>query len=178
MNIERALTVEGWMYEPELKYLAHAASTRKRIAEIGSWKGRSATAMALNTEGLVFCVDTWSGHLEASEHFSVDCFKDFLKNTKDIPNILPIPLESTHAAAIFKRYGFQFDMVFIDGLHHFEGVVDDIKAWRELLAPDAIFCGHDYGHRDWLGVEQAVREVVPKFRIVEGTSIWTTEGVE
>jgi len=31
MNLERALTVEGWMYEPELEYLAHAASTRKTI---------------------------------------------------------------------------------------------------------------------------------------------------
>lgn len=175
MNIERALTVEGWMYAPELEYLAKAASTRKRIAEIGSWKGRSATAMAMNTDGLVCCVDTWSGHLEASEHFSADCFKDFLANTQDIPNIMPIPLGSVRAAAIFRRFGFQFDMVFLDGLHHFEGVVDDIEAWRGLLTPNAIFCGHDYGDENWPGVKKAVDLLIPNFRRVPETNIWTTE---
>ena len=148
MNLERALATEGFMDPPELEYLAHAASRSWRIAEIGSWRGRSAIAMAENTNGLVRCIDTWSGHFENSENLSAECLKDFLKNTKDITNILPVPLESTRAAAIFARFNMTFDMIFIDGRHDYEGVVADIEAWRPLLRHDGILCGHDYGHSD------------------------------
>jgi predicted O-methyltransferase YrrM len=175
MSIERALATEGFMEPPELEYLSRAASRMGRIVEIGSWKGRSAIAMASNTEGLIFCVDTWSGHLEASDHFSAECFKDFLRNTKDYVNILPIPLESTQACLTFWEHGFQFDMIFIDGRHDYEGVAADIHAWRDVLAPRGILCGHDYGHSDWPGVKKAVDELVPTARRVPNTNIWTTE---
>lgn len=175
MNIEKALTIEGFMEPAELDYLAHVASGRHRIAEIGSWKGRSAIAMASNTRGLIYCVDTWSGHLESSENLSVECFRDFLRNTAGFINILPVPLESCHAAAIFGESGYVLDMVFIDGRHDFVGVERDIKAWTALLRTGGILCGHDYGHPDWPDVKEAVNKFVPKFRIVPGTNIWTTE---
>jgi predicted O-methyltransferase YrrM len=177
MNIERALTVEGFMEPIELEYLANAASKCKRIAEIGSWKGRSASAMAMNTSGLVYCVDTWSGHLEASDHFSADCFKDFLRNTKDLHNVLPIPLESSHACAIFREFGFTFDMIFLDGRHDYEGISADITNWKTVLAPGAILCGHDLGHSDWPDVQKAVELMIPDYRRVPNTNIWTTETI-
>jgi predicted O-methyltransferase YrrM len=164
------------MEPPELEYLASAASKHRRILEIGSWKGRSAIAMAENTSGLVYCVDTWSGHLEASEHFSAECFMDFLKNTKSFNNIIPIPLESSHVAAIMKPFGMHLDMIFIDGRHDYEGVVADISNWSPLLVEGGILCGHDYGHSDWPDVARVVGLLVPKFRIVPNTNIWTTEG--
>jgi predicted O-methyltransferase YrrM len=175
MNLKQALATEGFMELFELEYLAHAASKSKRILEIGSWKGRSAIAMASNTDGLVYCVDTWSGHLDASDHFSAECFKDFIRNTKGFTNIIPFPLESLQAAAIFQRFGFQFDFIFIDGRHDYEGVVRDLVAWAPLLAPGAILAGHDYGHPDWPDVKTAVDELVPQAHRVTDTNIWTTE---
>ena len=59
MNIERALQIPGMMSEEELVYLAELASDRECIVEIGSWMGRSARAMADNTKGKMYCVDTW-----------------------------------------------------------------------------------------------------------------------
>lgn len=176
MNLKHALETEGFMELPELEYLAYAASRSSRILEIGSWKGRSAIAMAENTKGLVYCVDTWSGHLEASENFSAECFMAFLKNTKGFLNIVPIPLESSHAAAILSRFRQHLDMIFIDGRHDYEGVAADIQAWTPLLAPRGILAGHDYGHPDWPDVVTAVDKLVPKFRRVPETNIWTTEG--
>ena len=164
------------MEVPELEYLAHVASQSTRILEIGSWKGRSAIAMADNTDGLVYCVDTWSGHLEASDHFSAECFRDFLRNTKDHVNILPVPLESCHAASIFGRFKFQFDMIFVDGRHDLVGVECDLAAWTPLLAEGGILCGHDYGRPDWPDVKTAVDRLVSKYRVVPNTTIWTTEG--
>jgi predicted O-methyltransferase YrrM len=175
MNIEPALTIEGFMEVPELDYLAHAASLSDGIVEIGSWRGRSATAMAVNTKGLVHCVDTWSGHLDASDHFSAECYKDFLKNIRTLRNILPVPLESSHACEIFRTFGSKFDMIFIDGRHDYDGVEADIVNWSPLLSPGGILCGHDYGHPDWPDVERAVKALVPDFRIVPNTNIWTTE---
>ena len=60
MNITRALQIPGMMSEEELTYLAELASDREWIVEIGSWMGRSARAMADNTKGTVYCVDTWA----------------------------------------------------------------------------------------------------------------------
>ncbi len=176
MNIEKALETPGFMEISELEYLASAASKHRRILEIGSWKGRSAIAMAENTTGLVYCVDTWSGHLEASEHFSAECFMAFLKNTKSFNNIIPIPLESSHVADIFRPFGQHLGMIFIDGRHDYEGVKKDIVNWTPLLDEGGILCGHDYGHPDWPDVVKAVDELVPNFRRVPNTNIWTTEG--
>jgi predicted O-methyltransferase YrrM len=175
IDITPALGIEGFMEVPELEYLACAARKSKRILEVGSWKGRSAIVMAYNTKGLVHCVDTWSGHLDASDHFSADCFKDFLKNTNCFANILPIPLESVHCASIFSQFGYRFDMIFIDGRHDYDGVVRDIKAWKPLLSENGILCGHDYGHPDWPDVKNVVDELVSNFRVVRNTNIWTTE---
>jgi predicted O-methyltransferase YrrM len=177
MNIEKALPVQGFMDIPELEYIACAANKSVNIVEIGSWRGRSAIGMAQNTDGIVTCVDTWSGHLEASDHFDPECFKDFLRNTKGFDNILPVPLESSKAAKVFANAGHLFDMIFIDGRHDFEGVKADIENWTPLLSPGGILCGHDYGHSDWPDVVSVVNLIIPKFRVVPNTTIWTTEGV-
>lgn len=59
-NIENALKiVQGGTEVPELLWLADQAYERGSIVEIGCWTGRSTTALADNTDGVVFCVDSW-----------------------------------------------------------------------------------------------------------------------
>ncbi len=79
------------------------------------------------------------------------------------------------AASLLIEFGQMFDMVFIDADHSYEGCRDDIAAYRPLLKPGGLFCGHDYPWPSvavpWKGVGRAVREAfgVPK----EGpSSIW------
>lgn len=179
MNIERALATEGWMTELELTYLAEVASKSRLIVEVGSWMGRSTCALAANTPGVVFAVDTWKGSEEhatmLADKPSGWLYERFLANTDGLPTI-PLMLLSLEAAALLQRCGELVDMIFIDANHSYDSVKADIQAWMPLLAPRGIICGHDYDPPNWTGIKQAVDECVPKFRIVPGTTIWSTEG--
>lgn len=177
MNIERALAVNGWMSEAELTYLAEAASSSQTIVEIGSWKGRSTLALACNTPGTVYAVDTWKGTEqqgdELSQHEPGWLLEEFKRNTAGISNI--VICEGTSVDMARLHMGLTVDMIFIDGYHTYEGVRDDILSWSPMLRPGGILCGHDYVPPYWDGLLKAVHEFIPKFRVVEGTTIWTTE---
>jgi hypothetical protein len=176
LDIERAINTCGWMSEVELAYLAECASKSRCIVEIGSWKGRSTLALACNTPGIVYAVDTWKGTEqqgdELAQHPEGWLLEEFKRNTAGLDNIVICEGPSVEMAA---RYaGLEVDMLFIDGYHTYEGVRSDILAWRPMLRPGGILCGHDYIPPYWEGLLRAVRELVPKFRVID--TIWTTEG--
>lgn len=178
VNIERALAAVGWMSEAELSYLAEVAAKSPLIVEIGSWKGRSTLALACNCPGIVYAVDTWKGTEqqgdELAQHEDGWLFGQFTRNMAGLDNIQPLVMTSLLAAEWLRNR--RFDLVFIDGYHTYEGVRDDILAWTPLLNHGGILCGHDYIPPYWDGLLRAVHEFVPKFRVVPGTTIWTTEG--
>jgi len=177
MNIARALACPGFMSEAELSYLARIAGKSRRIIEVGSWKGRSTIAFAENTSGIVWAVDSWDGRLQHDTEAPINrqVFNEFLHNTEGLTNIWPVPMESTAAAKLMREAGMLADVVFIDGTHSYEAVKADILAWRPLLACYGIFCGHDFADPNWSGVEKAVRELIPKFSVID--HIWTTEAL-
>jgi SAM-dependent methyltransferase len=181
MSLERALAISGWMTEAELFYLATTASRSQQIAEIGSWQGRSTRALADHTCGIVCAVDTWKG---SAEEWHIAELKDkplnwlfntFCANMSDLSNVLPYQMTSLEAAEHFLTAGTRFDFIFLDASHDYENVAADIRAWQPLLCPDGIFAGHDYNPPTFPGVVQAVHELVPRFRVLEGTALWTTE---
>jgi hypothetical protein len=61
-------------------------------------------------------------------------------------------------------------MVFIDANHLYEPVKFDITAWRNLVCPGGLLCGHDYRDPE-PGVKQAVDELVPNRKLGPDT-IW------
>lgn len=181
VTIERAKTVEGWMSEKELQYLAEAANKSKVIIEVGSWMGRSTCALAESTYGKVYAVDTWKGSDEP-EHAKILAgkpegwlFDQFKANTAHLDNVETIQASSIEAADALWKAGIKADMIFIDGDHTEAGAKYDIRVFRSLLSPEGILCGHDYASY-CPGVIKAVGEAAPKFRVVPGTTIWTTEG--
>jgi predicted O-methyltransferase YrrM len=56
-----------------------------------------------------------------------------------------------HAAAV--------DLLFIDASHEREATIRQYDAWRPALARDAVVLFDDYGHPDFPGVRQAVRDL-------------------
>ena len=50
-----------------------------------------------------------------------------------------------------------FDLVFIDALHDYENVMQDISLWWPLVRKGGILAGHDFNHK-WPGVERAVAD--------------------
>lgn len=181
IDISHALTVEGWMMESELSYLAEAASKSKLVVEVGSWMGRSTSAIAANTTGKVIAVDTWKG---SEEHAPMLAGKppswlreQFIVNTLGFENLSLAEMESGAAVVLLRGLDIHPDMVFIDANHSYDTVKSDIFGWTSLLAEGGFICGHDYDPPNWMGIKQAVDECMPKFRVVPGTTIWTTEGV-
>lgn len=177
VNVSKALEIPGWTSEKELVWLAEQAARRMCIVEVGCWKGRSTRALADNTRGLVYAVDTWKGteadgHLKELEGKPTGwLLKMFLDHMAD--NVVPLPVPSVLAPPIVQKLNYKVDMVFIDGAHDYESVKADIAAWLPLLAPGGLFCGHDYdGGRP--GVVRAVREAFPKHHVAAG-SIWVAE---
>jgi predicted O-methyltransferase YrrM len=170
--IERALTIEGWMSAEELTWLAEQAGSATKIAEIGSWRGRSTAALSDNTTGTVWAIDTWEGSPETD--FDPDfkaggpewLYGEFTKSMRE--NVKPVRLSSVEAAYMFEAIEDRFDLIFIDGAHDYASVVADISAWRPLLAEGGTLCGHDY----WPGSD--VRKAVDELLVVSNPagSIW------
>lgn len=172
MNIDRALQTDGWMTTKELTYLAMVAKNAMKIVEVGSWKGRSTCALAENTIGVVYAIDTWQGSPEQGTDFDpVQVELEFHRNVKGLP-VIPWKADSIFAAGLLDTLDVQFDLVFIDAKHAYESVKEDIQAWMKLVRRGGILCGHDY-HECWPGVQKAVGELLPQFTVVSDTTIWT-----
>jgi hypothetical protein len=72
----------------------------------------------------------------------------------DIVSLMKLP--SVEAAACFGDKSLAF--VFIDADHLYEGIRDDIAAWRDKVKFGGVLSGHDYRVQMWPGVERAVDE--------------------
>lgn len=177
-NIKRALEIQGWMSEDELRWLAEQATAHRFIVEVGSWKGRSTRALADNAAGMVYAVDHWQGQLlteaptslddEISERGADAIYQEFQANLAGT-RASALRMNSAEAAAFVAEGTERPDMVFLDGEHAYEGVAADIAAWRPLVAPGGLLCGHDWWHE---GIQKAVKEALPGYQIVRRTNIW------
>ena len=87
---------------------------------------------------------------------------------------------SIQAASFFPEN--YFDLVFIDGNHFYESVMEDIKAWLPLVRNGGILSGHDYANiKNITEVKKAVDEFfkedpieiieVPKNQIKPGKAV-------
>ena len=153
VNILAADRIPGMTPCVILQFLAEEAQKSRTIAEIGCWRGRSTRAMADNTSGAVYAIDTWQGsdglELEMAilRQQSGDpdfMYHEFLRNVADSPNINVIRKRSVDAAADFPDH--HFDLVWIDGAHDYESVMADLRAWAPKMAPGSLLCGDDYHH--------------------------------
>lgn len=67
------------------------------------------------------------------------------------------------------------DFVFIDADHSYEHCIEDIRDWVPKVKPKGLVCGHDFEHRDFPGVVQAVREYFGNdFELIADDRIWYT----
>jgi hypothetical protein len=135
-----AATIGGWMTEAELHWLKHRAEVMESIVEIGSWHGRSTSALLEGCRGVVYAVDHWLGspdERESTHKRAHLAFDEFMANVGDAPNLKVVRLASIQAALVLP----DVDMVFIDGDHSFEAVSRDIKLWRPKCK--RVLAGHD-----------------------------------
>jgi predicted O-methyltransferase YrrM len=161
VNIENALKITGWMEDHSLVWLAEQAAIHNSIVEVGCWRGKSTTCLADNTSGIVYAVDHWKGseeHQPVDEEKLYQMFLDQMAPYISAGKVVPLRMSSTEAAAKLASQGLTFDFVFIDASHDYPSVCADINAWKPLIRPGGLFCGHDAGYDP---VERAANDLLP-----------------
>lgn len=134
--------------EQMIQWIDNISPTSKMtMIEIGSYVGES-TLMFANKFKKVISIDPYVNDYDltdmACSYAPFDkVYQQFLKNTLSIPNIKSIRDTSENAFSVLS--GYQFDMVYIDGLHTVDGVYYDITHYKSIIKPGGFVCGHDYG---------------------------------
>jgi hypothetical protein len=146
--------IEGWFDFHEL-YAEQVKNAKDghHFVEIGAWKGRSASFMAVeivNSEkNIIFdVVDTWEGsdELQDDPHLIKNgtIIDVYLKNIEPVKHVINSIVSNSVNAA--KRYHDKsLDFVFIDGSHDYVSVKNDLHAWYPKVKDGGTIAGHDYG---------------------------------
>lgn len=173
---------EPWFCSEELYKLAvEKFGDNTHFVEIGAWKGRSASFMAVeiinSNKNIKFdVIDTWTGSSE-HHHFSSirqnTLYDEFMKNTESVSHIInPLRMTSKEASTLYEDQSLDF--VFIDASHDYQSVKEDILLWLPKVKKGGIISGDDYID-GWPGVVQAVNEVFDQSVKVMGRQSWIVE---
>ncbi len=138
----------------ETKFLFDLASNLEppynNILEIGSYKGLSSLCLsfgAINSKGNVFCLDFF-------KYFS-DWQKNILEN--NLKNTFPI---IGNANKILEQINIlNLGLVFIDSSHSYEDCKIQLGFVASKSKNNFMVAFHDYGHKDYPGVETYCREI-------------------
>jgi beta-1,4-mannosyl-glycoprotein beta-1,4-N-acetylglucosaminyltransferase len=165
-----AYWVEGFFTDQDFEFYRFAVAQAPAVAhfvEVGSFKGRSSSYMAVEIARSLKCidfdcVDTWQGseeHQVGAQFADADVIENRLLE-KFIQNMEPAkgyyrPIQATSLEASQLYDNDSIDFVFIDAAHDYDNVKADILAWLPKVKPGGIVSGHDWPHPP---VKQAVIE--------------------
>jgi predicted O-methyltransferase YrrM len=146
--------IDGWLGLDEAWALHEAARnclerTRAPVAvEIGSWKGRSttaiATAFATGRRGVLFAVDPHAGtatHARAGVTDTLAQLEHTISTVGVTDHVRVVRAPSATARTAFEPESVH--LLFVDGSHRYDDVVHDTLAWQPQLAPGATVAFHD-----------------------------------
>lgn len=145
-----------------VEHYCHNVNDAIKILEIGSWAGGSAITWAEALKkyskqgGMILCIDQWVNYLDSldSKLWTHKTMKKALKSNKIYSLFLHNIAASKHNDIVFTFKGSsaqnlpmlknnQFDIIFIDGDHSYEGVYSDIEKSAPLLKNEGLICGDD-----------------------------------
>jgi hypothetical protein len=174
-ELERALEgVDGWLDIHEAWELHEAcrvwtaAVAEPCVVEIGAWKGRSCIALARGlvargSKGVVHSIDPHSNDADAPvPEPETDRLAILLANVERAGLIERVRIHrmmSHEACPDFDPNSVH--VLFVDGSHEYEDVVQDIHDWQPKLHSRAVVAFNDPG---WTGVNRALREHVVRRR--------------
>jgi hypothetical protein len=145
--------VAGWLSPTEGLALSELARD-KDVLEIGSYCGKSTICLAQHAKS-VTAVDPFDGRGTPSERNTYDEFSANLEKYRVADKVSAI---RGTIGEVAHQLG-EFDLVFIDGAHDYQGVKDDIADALSVLRADGVLAFHDYGSNH-PGVVSAVEELI------------------
>lgn len=168
-TIDDVLTnVDGWLNPKEARLLYRLASqcrARGAIVEIGSWKGKSTVCLARGSlaggKAVIHAIDPHTGSPEHSKEFGVVwTFDEFRRNIEKMGMNLMVMPHVDYSDAVAKKFNEPVELIFIDGLHEYEGVKIDFDAWFPKVIDHGVMAFHD--STCWEGVRRLVSEALFK----------------
>jgi predicted O-methyltransferase YrrM len=179
-------TVPGMFRHDEIRLLYKTARDAKGpgdLAEIGSWRGRTAVVQALGlvdsgaSDARIYAIDHHQGSEEhqervAREGSSLPHFRRNVQRVGVADRVVEMVMDSAHAAAELERRGVRLRMLFIDGAHDELSVRRDIKSFLPFVNPGGIIALHDCEpDGEWPGVWKAYQsELAPRVEEVARAS--------
>lgn len=153
--LDFAARVTGWMSAAELAFLHQRAGqlqSGQRWVEVGSWKGRSFSAVALGLPSgcHLAAVDHWRGSDDTREQDFPEAlrpgrsvFRQFLNLLADLSEMRPDIVFEMHVGTHLDCR-LQGDVVFLDAEHSEEATAAALAHWWANLRPGGSLYGHDY----------------------------------
>jgi len=156
-------TIEGWFYNTDLYSKVVKDYDNAHFVEIGVWKGRSTSFMAVEIinsgKNIKFdVVDTFGGSKEHGTVSSTKLYESFIKNLIPAGKAINDVHVTTSINASRLYPDNSLDFVFIDASHEYADVIDDIEHWYPKVKKGGIIGGDDYSKEVWPDVVRAVHK--------------------
>lgn len=139
--------MDGWLSDREADLLFRLAKECKgkgAIVEIGSWKGKSTTCLALGSKsGASMHITAIDPHTGSSEHGKVDTYAEFLTNIERNGVADMVKPMRERSQEVGKQWKGPVELLWIDGAHEYEYVLEDLNAWEPHLIEGGIVAFHD-----------------------------------
>ena len=175
-KLEYALDAVPGMMAPEAGPVLFILSATQELSgdviEVGSWQGRSTIYLAkgaqVNGNGQVYAIDHFLGNpgkelLYRAERNDLSdlegCFRGHVSSFKVSEYIELMAMSSTAAAMILRERSVRARLLFIDGNHAFNAVMEDFEALRPVLLPQGLVIFDDFSPT-FPGVVKCVGELV------------------
>ena len=172
-NFKNALSIDGWVTEKELEWLANRVANSRNILELGPWLGRATRAFVDNAQGMVTCIDLWDGDSKESlilpESQVENLQTIFLYNLQGASNLRVI--KASFEEGLQQLPYDYYDFIFIDGAADYESFKRDLLNCYQYLSYDGVLCGRRYTN-SYPGVKKALREILPEAKPVGADSLW------
>jgi MMP 1-O-methyltransferase len=170
LNEATVQALDGWLSPKEGRLLFHLARNckgRGAIVEIGSWKGKSTIWLAhgsgASSQTKVHAIDPHTGSPEHAETFGqVWTFEEFKRNIANANVQRLVVPHVDFSTAVARAFDEPVELIFVDGLHEYEGVRDDFDAWFPKVLDGGTMAFHD--STSWPGVFKVVTDSVFKSR--------------
>jgi hypothetical protein len=145
--------IRGWLSEQE-RLALRRWSFNKEVLELGAYEGLSSCNIALTAKGLV-TVDTFDGRGTYEPKATEEIFWNNMQSIEHCP----VQVHVGRFDKVLPTLDRKFDLIFIDGSHDYDSVVQDTELSVPLLKEDGWLVYHDYHEQD-PGVVKAVNELV------------------
>lgn len=154
----------------------------KTFVEVGCKEGRTTGHILKNVpNSRVTAIDPWVTQEKSSDRTRESyedwdfgkIEKEFWENVgEEKERCDMLRMTSEEALLVKENRHWSYDLIFIDALHDYEHVKQDISLWWPKVRVGGILSGHDFNHK-WPGVERAVAESFDLMQVGVGPdSVW------